>query len=96
MAIFVVTYTYTPDMGRAGRLRPQRHEFFATLERQGHLLASGQLTGGNLADGLLVLQAPDASTAATLLDADPFVTEGLVDQRVIAPWNPTTGAWIGN
>lgn len=96
MAIFVVTYTYTSDMGRAGRLRPQRYEFFARLEQQGHLLASGQLTGGNLADGLLVLQAPDASAAASMLDADPFVIEGLVDQRVIAPWNPTTGVWIGN
>lgn len=94
MATFVVTYTYTSDRGRQASVRPRRYAFFQRIEQQRALLASGQLLDGDLGEGLLVLRAADAAAVATMLDEDPFVQEGLVDQRRIVGWNPTTGAWV--
>lgn len=93
MPLLAVTYRYTDEPGRLGQHRPARLDWFRRLDAEGTLLASGQLVDGDLADGLLVLDAPDAATAEALLDEDPFVIEGLVTDRRVARWHATVGAW---
>lgn len=94
MADFVVTYRYVAAPEKLAQLRAERFAYFERLEGEGHLLASGQLLDGELADGLLVLRAPDASVARQLLDRDPFAQAGLVAERTLAAWRPTAGAWV--
>ena len=43
---------------------------------------------------MLALDAPDAATAARVLDEDPYVVEGLVAHREIATWHATVGTWL--
>lgn len=94
MPLFAVTYTYVDDERRLSALRPARSSFFQRLEQGGHLRASGQLTGEAMPQGLLVLEAADATEAARLLDADPFIEEGLVTRRLIGQWHATAGTWL--
>ncbi|MEV8158455.1 YciI family protein [Kocuria salsicia] len=94
MTTFVVTYTYDASPQAMAALRPQRYEFFARLDEQGVLLASGQLLDGPLGDGMLVLTAPDEAAARRMLAEDPFVREGLVARLELAAWRPTVGAWV--
>lgn len=94
MSVFAVTYTYVDDEGRLSSLRPARYAYFQRLERSGHLLASGQLSGDAMPQGLLLLDAADAQEATRLLDEDPFVDAGVVTERHIGRWNATLGTWI--
>lgn len=94
MTVFVVTYTYVSQSQELARLRPERHAFFGRLQQDGSLLASGQLVDSDLGHGMLMVAAPSAERAATILDADPFVHAGLVTRRSISEWNPTVGAWV--
>lgn len=94
MAHFVVTYRYGASAAALAAARPARYRYFAGLEASGALLASGQLTGGDLGEGMLVLKADDEAAARALLADDPFMLHGYVSRLEIAPWNPTTGRWV--
>lgn len=94
MALFVATYRYDADPSVLAQLRPERYEYFAGLEADGHLLASGQLVTGELGDGLLVIEAASEDAARGLLDLDPFMRDGYVARLEVAAWNPTTGSWV--
>lgn len=77
-------------------LRPERYTFFERLQAEGRLLASGWLSGGDLGDGLLVLDAAHEAQARELLAPDPYAREGYVVEMHVAPWNPSVGTWIGS
>lgn len=91
MAVFAVRYTYAEDSEAARDVhRPAHREFLHSLDG---LLASGPFAD-DPAGALLILDAPDAQSAATTFDADPFVTEGLVSAREIRQWTQVISPWV--
>lgn len=87
MAIYAVTYGYTPDEAARDQLRPEHREYLAS---QGSLLLSGPTDG----DGaLLIFEAKSIEEIEEILDDDPFWTEGLVAERTIVQWQPVLGPW---
>lgn len=91
MSLFAVTFEYTDDPAAQAGLRPERYAYFQRLQADGRLLASGQLTGQDMPQGLLLLTAASVDDAATLLDEDPFARAGLVARRRIGQWHATLG-----
>ncbi|MGQ7298078.1 YciI family protein [Quadrisphaera sp. KR29] len=87
MAVFVATYTYTPDSELRSAVR-SRHRSW--LREQPGLLVSGPTD----ADGaVLVFEAASATEVEQLLDHDPFVTEGgIVAERAVAGWTIVMGS----
>lgn len=87
MAIYAVTYGYTPDEEARDQLRPEHRAFLAGL---GELLLSGPTDD----DGaLLLFEAKSAAELEEVLDEDPFWAEGLVAERTVVEWNPVLGPW---
>ena len=87
MAIYAVTYGYTPDEEARDQLRPEHREYLAG---QGGLLLSGPTDG----DGaLLIFEGKSAAEVEEILDEDPFWVEGLVAERTVLEWKPVLGPW---
>jgi uncharacterized protein YciI len=87
MAIFAVTYVYSPDTDALARLRPEHRAFLAS---QDGLLISGP-TDDNGA--LLVWEAKSAAEVEEILDDDPLWTADLISERAVAGWTPVLGPW---
>ncbi|PWJ50259.1 hypothetical protein SAMN06264364_12369 [Quadrisphaera granulorum] len=87
MAVYVVTYSYTPDTERRSAVRPAHREWLGTLP---NLLVSGPTD----ADGaVLVLEAASAAEADATFDQDPFVTDGgIVAERRTVGWTVVGGS----
>lgn len=92
MTTFIATFTYNGGEAALAALRPARHTYFRELERQGVLLASGQLVDAPFGDGLLVLSADNAAHARALLADDPFARAGRVTSLDLAVWRPSVGS----
>ena len=107
MALFAVQYTYADEPARLDHHRPAHREFLRALADEGTLVAAGPMNGGGdhlpgaaaesecgeagFAGALVLVDAPDATAVASLLDADPFAREGLIIGRAIRPWTITVG-----
>ncbi|QAY64730.1 hypothetical protein ET495_03825 [Xylanimonas allomyrinae] len=94
MAVFAVTYVYSPDAERLDALRPEHRAFLRALHDAGRVVVSGPLVpdDGAPAGALIVVDADDAAAAAALLDADPFRHAGLVTERTVREWVPVIGS----
>jgi uncharacterized protein YciI len=90
MAKFLVRYAYDAGLAdeRATRLAGHR-DWLAGLDARGALLAAGAFGDGTGA--VLVIAAPDAAAAASVMDGDPYWTDGLVADRSIHDWNVRWG-----
>ncbi|MFB9376908.1 YciI family protein [Kineococcus gynurae] len=85
MPYFVVTYAYSADTARRDEVRPAHRDFLGTV---GSLVLSGPTDD----DGaVLIFEDADAAAVEATLDADPFVAEGLVEQRTVRGWTPVKG-----
>ena len=93
MTVFAVQYTYDDRPERRDEVRPEHRGYLGRLHRDGTLLASGPFAGDGAAGALLVLAAGSAQEVDSLLDADPFVREGLVTARVVREWTQVFGPW---
>jgi uncharacterized protein len=95
MPIFAVTYTYADRPALLDEHRPEHRTFLRGLLEAGTLLASGPLAqdAANPAGALLLVDAPDETTVATTLDADPFARENAITRRTVRPWSPVIGPW---
>lgn len=91
MPYFATTYTYIPDSAAArDTTRPAHREYLAQVNERGGLLLSGPYVGDEPA-ALLVFEAATEEEARTLVEADPFVLEGLVADITMREWQPVSG-----
>ncbi|MFI6045789.1 YciI family protein [Nocardia sp. NPDC051321] len=92
MPIFAVHYTYS-EATVAGRdtHRPEHRGWLADQLAAGALLTSGPYPDGSGA--LILFQAEDAAALQTLLAADPFARERLIDDVRVVEWLPVLGAF---
>ena len=89
MPTFAVQYTYVEDADRVGTFRPEHRAFLSELHDQGVLALSGPL--GGTPGALLVLTAESEAAALARLDADPFLREGVITERVAREWTVVIG-----
>ncbi|GAB2473617.1 YciI family protein [Xylanimonas ulmi] len=94
MAVFAVTYEYAHDPERLDASRPAHRAFLGALHEAGRVIVSGPLPADDAAPAgaLILLDAPDPTSARALLDDDPFRREGLVAQRTVREWVPVIGS----
>jgi uncharacterized protein YciI len=95
MAIFAVTYTYSPDVERLAAIRPQHRAFLTELHATGHVIVSGPLPGNDddpAGGALIIMETPTIADAETLLDGDPFHREKLIANRTTRQWQPVIGS----
>lgn len=95
MAIFAVTYHYVSDDDAINAHRPVHREYLRSLLDGGGLLAAGPTTGRQTPSAQLIFEAESAEEVNALLDADPFVLEGVVTSREIYEWNVALGSLGG-
>lgn len=86
MAHFVATYEYSAAETELAAVRAEHREYLAGLDE---LLISGPADDGRGA--VLVFEAETAEQVEALLDADPFVVQGLVGEHRVRPWKPVLG-----
>ncbi|GAB3451202.1 YciI family protein [Kineococcus endophyticus] len=85
MPYFVATYAYTTDTAARDAGRAAHREYLGSLSE---VVVSGPTDD----DGaVLVFEASDAAAVEALLDADPFVRDGIVAQRRVVGWTPVLG-----
>ena len=92
MPIFAVTYHYVPDEDFINAHRPVHREYLRSLVDGGTLLAAGPTTGRATPSAQLIFEADSVGDVERLLDADPFVIEGVVTSREIFEWNVAIGS----
>ena len=93
MTVYAVQYTYDDRSSRRDEVRPEHRGYLGRLHEEGTLLASGPFADDGAAGALLVLAAAAAQEVDALLDADPFVREGLVQARTVREWTQVFGPW---
>lgn len=91
MSTFAVTYHYTDDVAKRDEVRPTHREFLLGLHAEGVVRASGPADGGSGA--LVIVEADSADAALSILDADPFVAQGVVAERSARQWEVVIGGF---
>jgi uncharacterized protein YciI len=92
MNIFAVLYEYTDDVEARDRHRATHRAFLAPLVDTGVLISSGPTVEEDSVGALLLLRLPSAADVAELLDADPFILEGIVAKRRILDYTVVFGS----
>jgi len=88
MAFFLVTMTH-PDGEGWGR----HVAYLKGLIEAGKIRASGPVTGLGKRAGFIIMTVETREEAQSLVDADPFALEGLIDELTIVQWDPLFGAF---
>ena len=83
---FAVLATYTPDKAKTAEIRPFHRKYLAEVHAKGKLAISGPFVGD--AGGLMVYETDSQEECEALLNADPFVTNGIITSWTIYHWNP--------
>lgn len=92
MPKFVVDLVFGDDRERRLSVRAAHRDYVGKLAQEGVVLL-----GGPYADdlgGTLVYDVADAAAARRILDADPYVTAGILAETTIREWVPIAGAWL--
>lgn len=91
MAIFVVELRYNVDREGRAQAHPDHADYLQQLTVSGVLRLGGPLVDDNA--GLLIYETDDRHHLQEILDAEPYVTAGLVSEVRIAEWSPGKGSW---
>jgi len=91
MAVFAVTYTYSPDTDTRMSTRPAHREWQATQLEAGSLIASGPLEDELTPGGLLLMRGASKEEISRLLAQDPYADAGVIEETVIRAWTPVFG-----
>ena len=95
MPVFAVTYHYVSDDETINAHRPVHREYLRSLLNGGGLVAAGPTAGRGTPSAQLIFEAESAEDVEKLLDADPFVLEGVVTSREVYEWNVAIGSLGG-
>jgi uncharacterized protein YciI len=91
MPYFATVYHYTQDDAARNDVRPAHRDYLRGLSEQGGLAVSGPYVGGDSGGALLIFVADTEAAALELSDNDPFMVHGLVQQRTVREWQPSSG-----
>ena len=92
MRLYVIEYRYRPDLKfLVEDMRPAHRTYLRDLQAQGRLITSGFLKDATFDGAMLVVHADTAEDAIALLDEDPFVEAGVVQDVIARQWIPTLG-----
>lgn len=90
MKYFAIEYRYPADSQAIVDTRPVHREFLGALKENGTLVGSGPFLDAE-GGALIVIRLGDEALideVEELFDQDPFYQQGLLDSRIIRPWNP--------
>jgi uncharacterized protein YciI len=89
---FLLIYHYAPDyIERRAEFRPMHLALATKSSDAGDLILGGALTDP-FDTGLLLFHSIDKSTADAFAQADPYVTNGLVERYEVRHWVTVAGA----
>lgn len=92
MAVYAVTYTYVEDSDAArDEHRPAHREYLNGLSEKGVNLVSGPFGPQDAPGALLLFRAGSAEEVHSLVEADPFVVEGVVADVQVREWVAVLG-----
>ncbi len=94
MPYFPTIYRYTDDDATRDQVRPAHRDYLRELTEQGRLAVSGPYVGGDRGGALLIFVADDEAAALELSANDPFMLEGLVEERTVREWQPVSGGLL--
>lgn len=89
MALFAVVWRYTGDTALIDRTRPMHRENLGVMVGRGQVRQAGPWVDGT--GGLLVFDVADEAELAALLEADPYVTAGVVAEQQVHEWKVVVG-----
>lgn len=87
---YLVEIRYVQE--KLAEVRPRHREFLAELADQGVAAIAGPL--GDDTGGVVLLQAEDEDALYKIINADPYYTEGVIEQRWVREFKPVLGAWV--
>jgi uncharacterized protein YciI len=88
---FLLIYHYAPDyIERRAKFRPMHLALATKASDAGDLILGGALTAP-FDTGLLLFHSIDKSTAEAFAQADPYVTNGLVERYEVRHWITVAG-----
>ncbi|WP_129667590.1 YciI family protein, partial [Phytoactinopolyspora endophytica] len=88
---FALIYTYTEDVALQDANRDAHIDYLRGLVDDGVLLASGPWGQDDVRGGLLIYRAEDRAAVQSIVDDDPFMTNGVVAAAQIREWVPLLG-----
>ncbi|GJP60792.1 hypothetical protein CLOP_g18016 [Closterium sp. NIES-67] len=90
--LFAVVYEYVPDIVTLREpFREEHVQLCRSLAVDGKMVA-GAATGNPPTGALLIVRANNREEVIRdLIEADPYVTEGLVVRHSVEPWTPAVG-----
>ena len=93
---YLLTYELAPDyLERRGAFRNEHLRLAWDAQARGEILIAGALADpADLA--LLVFTGDTPDAAERFAQADPYVTEGLVERWSVRPWNTVVGKEAAN
>jgi uncharacterized protein YciI len=92
MAWYLVEIRYVQE--KLADVRPRHREFLARHAERGDVAVAGPLGDGS--GGMVLFEAEDEQALRTIIDQDPYYTEGVVAHRTIREWKPIIGSWVPN
>ncbi|NMH95933.1 YciI family protein [Pseudonocardia acidicola] len=93
MSFYAVIWRYTDDTSVIDGARAGHGAYLKELVGQGKLKEAGPFVDGT--GGVLVVEAAGQDELKTLLDGDPYVSEGVVVDQQVVEWKPVIGPFAG-
>lgn len=90
MAWFIVEIRYIPE--KLADVRPRHRSFIEELAAQGTVAVAGPLADDS--GGVVIYQAESAEALQSIIDADPYYTEGVIAERTVREFAPVLGSWL--
>jgi uncharacterized protein len=91
MPFFSVTYAYPTDTTRQDEIRPAHLAYLGERIAAGELVVAGPWGAEDAPGGLLIYSVADRDAIQAIVDADPFVQEGVVVSSDIHEWLAIAG-----
>jgi uncharacterized protein YciI len=92
MALYVLEWCFPAERDARLAVRPRHRDFLERLRSEGRLVAAGPWSDESGA--LIILVAEHVEEVERLLEADPYVREGVAGARRLHEWRPITGGTI--
>lgn len=90
MAFFTVVWKYTDDAELIDQVRAAHSAHLKEQVAKGAVRVAGPFEDGT--GGILVVEAADQAELKAVLDADPYVSQGVVVDTQSYPFKPVLGA----